>query len=330
MKLAFNSQSFILEPGNVYYFSVEKDFDLKRIDIFLSNVAACSRSFIQQLIDAQCVSLNEKKISKSSTLVRFGDRILIKMPTAHVSQETITLRPEIESVKLIFEHEHFLVLEKPAGLMVHPARYMSNEPSLIDWLKINKKDVFASDLSLRPGIVHRLDKDTSGLILVARTPYGFMQLSNHFKNRTIKKTYLALVFGYPFPQGSIDAFVGRDPHTKIKMTAIENNFHSQKTAQLSRFRSAQTHFEVITQFKELISLLKVMPITGRTHQIRVHLASKGFPIVGDSLYGKGSDLINRQALHAHAIAFEFDGTQYEFFSPLPDDIENMIKKLSSI
>ncbi|HUC01484.1 MAG TPA: RluA family pseudouridine synthase [Candidatus Paceibacterota bacterium] len=233
--------------------------------------------------------------------------------------------------KTIFENKDFVVVDKPAGLMVHAARVSGRrrgkkgsadelravEPTLVDWLLVRYPEIknVGDDPSVRPGIVHRLDKATSGVMIVARTPASFERLKKLFQEHRMAKTYFAVVEGAPKgKKGTIDAPIG------IKSGSLKRSIHSSKMA-----KPAVTEYSVV---KELSgggndaarrTLLMVSPKTGRTHQIRVHLASIGHPIVGDVLYGKKTGA-PRLMLHASALAFsDGAGNRFEFEAPLPED-----------
>jgi 23S rRNA pseudouridine1911/1915/1917 synthase len=222
--------------------------------------------------------------------------------------------------KIIFENKDFLVINKPAGLMVHAARVSSKhrvdevrgaEPTLVDWLLTNRPEIknVGDEPTLRPGIVHRLDKATSGVMIIAKTQETFLQLKKLFQEHRMQKTYFALVYGVPKKEkGIIDAPIG------IKTGTLKRSIHSSKMA-----KEAVTEYSVEKKSGEF-SLLKVSPKTGRTHQIRVHLASIGHPIVGDMLYGKKvqPDGVHRLMLHAASLSFsDDDGNRFEFEAPLP-------------
>ncbi len=233
------------------------------------------------------------------------------------------LAPEI-----IFENADILVIDKPAGLMVHAVRLSSKrrtdvaraaEPTLVDWLLERHPEIknVGDDPALRPGIIHRLDKATSGVMLVAKTQASFERLKKLFQEHRIAKTYFALVCGVPKnKKGVIDAPIG------IKNGSLKRSIYSSKMA-----KPAVTEYAVVKKIikdeKEQYALLKVNPLTGRTHQIRVHLASIGHPIVGDMLYGRISrspEVPQRLMLHAAALAFSDDnGNRFEFEAPLPPD-----------
>jgi 23S rRNA pseudouridine1911/1915/1917 synthase len=218
------------------------------------------------------------------------------------------------SIKLIFENDDFLVLDKPSGLLVHAVRVSSKrrideerikEPTVVDWLveRYPKIKSVGDDPVLRPGIVHRLDKETSGVMVVAKTQEAFEYLKSLFQKHEIKKTYEALVVGVPKKEhGVIDVPIG------IKSGTLKRSIHSSKMA-----KDAITEYRVVKKIGAY-SLLEVKPRTGRTHQIRVHLASIGTPIVGDRLYGKRNQPDFADRLMLHAAAIEFPGRHKEHFS----------------
>jgi len=232
---------------------------------------------------------------------------------------------------VISEHPHFLVINKSAGLMVHAAnvsgaRHLNEEraqsPTLVDWLLKHYPEVktVGDDPTLRPGIVHRLDKETSGVMLVPRDQHYFEYLKSLFQKHEIKKTYLAVVFGKPKKEiGVIDAPIG------IKKGTLKRSIHSEKMAKsaVTGYRVTKSFFEKDENGKDWeFSLVEVKPQTGRTHQIRVDLASIGCPIVGDHLYGpkKQPGFAKRLMLHARAIEFnDEDGTRLEFEAELPKE-----------
>ena len=224
--------------------------------------------------------------------------------------------------EIIFENKDFLVINKPAGLMVHGVRVKSSrrvdeeraaEPTLVDWLLARYPAIknVGDDPALRPGIVHRLDKATSGVMIIAKRQASFERLKKIFQEHRMRKTYLALVYGHPKKEkGIIDAPIG------IKSGTLKRSIHSLKMA-----KPAVTEYSVLKLFKDR-ALLKVSPKTGRTHQIRVHLASIGTPIVGDALYGGKAhkDSARRLMLHAAGLEFSDDGgNHFVFEAPLPGD-----------
>jgi 23S rRNA pseudouridine1911/1915/1917 synthase len=227
--------------------------------------------------------------------------------------------------EIIFENEDFLAVNKPAGLMVHAARLSSKrrsalvreaEPTLVDWLLLRYPEIknVGDDPVLRPGIVHRLDKATSGVMLVARNQQSFERLKKIFQEHRMRKTYFAVVQGVPAKErGIIDVPIG------IKTGSLKRSIHSSKMA-----KEAITEYSLVKDLGDS-ALLKMNPKTGRTHQIRVHLASIGHPIIGDSLYGNKASRAasmpgGRLMLHAAALAFEDSvGNRFEFEASLPDE-----------
>ncbi|HVO29024.1 MAG TPA: RluA family pseudouridine synthase [Candidatus Paceibacterota bacterium] len=237
--------------------------------------------------------------------------------------------------EIIYEDRNFLAINKPAGLVVHAAKHRGTkgreerepEPTLVDWLLKHCPEVagVGDDLALRPGIVHRLDKETSGVMLVPKTQEYFEYLKSLFQKHEVKKTYYAVVRGVPkTAEGVIDAPIG-----------IRNGTLKRSTRSTKMRKEAVTEYRVLKNFQYGISLLEVHPLTGRTHQIRVHLASIGHPIVGDALYGAGSKELRaksggRLLLHAGAIEFpKEDGSTIRIETALPDGFENAGLNLST-
>ncbi len=226
----------------------------------------------------------------------------------------------------IFENEDLLVLNKPAGLTVNRSQTTKNQVTLQDWL--NQQKVFAkvmdktSDFYQRSGIVHRLDKETSGVILIAKNPQTFSYLQKQFKDRLVKKVYLALVWGQLLNKGSINAPISRNPFNRFKFGVFLGG------------RQAQTEYKVLKNGLVdgcAVSLLEVYPLTGRTHQIRVHLHYLGYPVVGDSIYGgrklsrQGLKIFGRLMLHAFKISCRLPktGEEKEFVAPIPAEFQKI-------
>jgi 23S rRNA pseudouridine1911/1915/1917 synthase len=302
------------------YEFVVTDLDIpRRLDVFLHHqIPSYSRSFFQTLIAAGNVKINNKIISKPSYNTKGGDTILVTLTVPPIPPSA-TCYDFLNNfnVKIIFTHEHFFIIEKPAGLIIHKTSTQS-EATLVDWLLYYCHEIKKVGNVERPGIVHRLDKDTSGLLIIARTNYAHTIFGDMFKNRTIHKTYYAVVEGTPPAEGIINFPIARHSSERHRMTH-----------KIPSGRSAITHYKTITYFKNH-ALLELKPITGRTHQIRVHCAAIGHPLVGDKVYGSSSKLIGRHALHAGKISFAFDGQDYNFNSPLPEDFEQLLKKLASL
>ena len=281
----------------------------ERLDRFLSQVPEIgSRAVAERLLRGGGVLVDGRARAKSHKL-EGGEELEFEPPPAPTS----TLQPQEMELVIPYEDEHLLVVDKPAGLVVHPA---PGHPrgTLVQGLLAY--DVEGGDEPERPGIVHRLDRDTSGLLVVARSPEAHRRLQELVQSRALTREYIALVGGRPRSlRGTIDAPVGRDRHDPLRQSLDTDTP-----------REAVTHFEV----EELLprhALLRVTLETGRTHQIRVHLAAIDLPVSGDSLYGRPGDLgLERQFLHAARLAFEhpFTGVAVDVASPLPGDLETAL------
>jgi 23S rRNA pseudouridine1911/1915/1917 synthase len=204
---------------------------------------------------------------------------------------------------------------------------MSSAITVADWILHNHHELSNVGAVDRPGIIHRLDKETSGLLIIARTNYGHNALGALFRNRKINKTYKAIVAGHPPKDGTITLAIGRNPTNRLKMATFNEDLidHTGKIG-CTKVRHATTDYKVLEYFDDA-SLIEVKPTTGRTHQIRVHMAALGHPIIGDQLYGKTSPFINRQALHAEQLSFIFDDTHYSFTDEFPHDFQQLINNL---
>ena len=297
-------------------FFVEAANAEQRLDQFLTTAFAgtYSRSQISGFIKEEAVLVNGKKVHKSGFILRQGDCITITIPQPPL----FPLTPLPVSFEVIAEEKDFLIINKPAGLMVHHAASAPDEVTLVHGLLARYPEFARFESNERPGIVHRLDKETSGLLLVARTPQALTALAALFKSRTLEKKYHALVGGWPARSGTLDNPIGRHPTKRHMMT-------SGGIAP----RSALTHFTVREYFEDQHALLECTLVTGRTHQIRVHCATAGFPLLGDKTYGSTSPLINRQALHAYSLAFTYQGIRYQYTAPYPADFTAAIAHLTS-
>jgi len=284
-----------------------------RLDRYVSEQCPeLSRTYAQRLIADGYITVNDR-LAKASLKLSIGDRLRVVIPPTAPSP----LSPEAIPLNIIYEDDDLLVVDKPAGLAVHPApghpghtlvnAILSHFPRLAD----------VSD-SLRPGVVHRLDKDTSGVMLVAKNKTAQANLSDQFKAHSVHKTYLVLVKGRLTPEeGIIEAPMGRDPRNRKRMAVVAEG------------REARTEYRVI-KYISSYTLLKVMPETGRTHQIRVHLSAIGYPVVGDKVYGVKSPYLSRQFMHASRLGFKLPSTgEYvEFTSDLPPDLEQALRDIT--
>lgn len=306
-------------PGSTHTLTVGTNYTQIRLDAYLAQVfTAYSRSFLKDLIVQNCVHINTQKSVKPSSPLKEGDTVTITFPQKPVAAladfTAHGLAPEI-----IYTHDHFLIINKPALLIMHHAAATHGKPTVTDWLIHHEASLAHVGSIDRPGIVHRLDKDTSGLLIIARTNYAHALFTKLFKERAISKTYLALVQGHPPAEGSIDVAIGRNQVHKHKMASFSNATHKGQ-------RHALTHYRVLDYF-DTYAFVECRPVTGRTHQIRVHCAAIGHPLLGDVTYNTNPlpTPIKRHALHASALSFTFDGTPFSFTCPLPTDMANLIK-----
>jgi 23S rRNA pseudouridine1911/1915/1917 synthase len=272
------------------------------------------------LIETGKVTVNGE-LSKASYRVRAGDIISCVVP----DQEPAAPVAELISLDIVYEDPYLLVVNKPAGMVVHPAPGHSRG-TLVNALLAYLPDL-ASSGDERPGIVHRLDRDTSGLILVAKSPKMRRALQKLFKDRVVDKGYLALLDGHLQPAwGRIEAPIGRHPQHRQQMTVLHGG------------REAVTEYRVVEQFSRqtgpaagAYTLVEAEPRTGRTHQIRVHFASIGHPVVGDRVYGRRRSAlpVNRQFLHAQRLGFYHPqtGQRLELAAPLPPDLASVLRML---
>jgi len=282
----------------------------ERLDLILKNfLPDISREMIKGAILSGKVEVNGKVVLKPSSRVK--DNSLIKFV---IEPEETSLKPYEFPINIVYEDESIIVVDKPPGLVVHPAPSVK-EPTLVNILIGHTP--LASVSKERPGIVHRLDRDTSGLIVVAKTVESYNVLIKEIMERKIEKEYIAVVHGKA-KSGSINVPIGRSPYDKTKMQVIPTG------------RPAITHYKALEIIGDY-SVLRVNIETGRTHQIRIHLAYIGYPIVGDRVYGIKEEipLISRQALHASKLSLLHPKTEERltFRAELPEDIENLIEIL---
>lgn len=275
-----------------------------------------SRTEIQRWIREGLVRVNGRA-SKPGYKLEPGDVVEVDVP-APVPYEEV--KPEPIPLNILYEDDDLLVIDKPAGMVVHPAPGHTSG-TLVNAILYHCPDLRGVGGVERPGIVHRLDKDTSGLILVAKHDRAHRELQRQFKEREIEKAYLALVEGHLQPkEGRIEAPIGRDKRHRKRMAVIRDG------------REAVTEYRVIAYYDDY-TLVEVYPLTGRTHQIRVHFAFIGHPLVGDTVYGRRKQRLKpwlkRQFLHAHRLRFRLPrtGEWVEFTSPLPEDLQAVLDKL---
>ena len=307
---------------------VEKDVKPKRLDLFLKEILPFSRKRIVLLVKEGNILVNNKKV-KPSYILKGGERIFLDIPE-EVKKELIpcALNPEPE---IIFEDENYLIINKPAKVIVHPNLKNLNLPTISSWLIYRWPSLKGvGEDPLRPGIVHRLDKETSGILLIAKNNSAFYHLKKQFQERLVEKEYIALIYGKILKDEEvIDLPLAYSKKSFFRRKVVLENKKSQK------IKKAITYYQVLKRYKNY-TLLKIKPLTGRTHQIRVHLASIGFPIVGDKVYGKKLEIENKKRkkivsrlfLHAQRIKFfGLNGEVYDFSAPLPLDLKEILSEL---
>jgi 23S rRNA pseudouridine1911/1915/1917 synthase len=300
-------------------FHLRVDQPAARLDQWLvRSIPQLSRSQLQKLI-RQGQVLVAGRPARPSVALQPGDVVTVHLP----APESAALQPETTPLDVVYEDDDLVVINKPAGMVVHPAQghtsgtlvnaLLARYPDLAG---LAEEDAGSAD---RPGIIHRLDRDTSGLMIVARTPGALRRLQQQFKSRTVEKIYLALIFGRPeAAQGIIDVPLGRDPRFR------------QKIAPRADGKPARTHYRVIEDFGQY-SLLEIGLETGRTHQIRVHLAWLKCPVVGDAVYGRKKNVLGlkRQFLHAWRLAFQHPrtGETIQLEAPLDPHLQAVLSQL---
>lgn len=283
----------------------------KRLDLYIAERTELTRTRIQQLIKDGDISVNNKK-SKPSYKVEKNDIIEIVIP----EEKEIDLVPENININILYEDSDIAVIDKKAGIVVHPS-HGHESGTLVNAVMYHIKDLSGINGEIRPGIVHRLDKDTSGLLIIAKNDTAHLKLSEMFSNNSIRKTYITILKGkINRDSGEIETLIGRDPNDRKKMAVVKSNG-----------KTAITHFQVLDK-NEKYSLVKVNIKTGRTHQIRVHMKYLGYPVLGDSVYGRDNKTADRQMLHAYKLEFIHPVTQkrMEIISELPEDFKEVLKK----
>lgn len=294
-----------------YDWTVDASESGERIDKFLTaQEESWSRTQVQLWIKEGRVTVNGEPV-KSNYKVNVDDEITLRVPPP----KELDIRPEPIPLDIVYEDGDVLVVNKPRGLVVHPApgHYSG---TLVNGLLHHCRDLSGINGVLRPGIVHRIDKDTSGLLMVAKNDLAHMGLAKQLKDHTVNRKYVAIVHGViPHEMGTIDAPIGRDPKNRQQMAVVFENS-----------KPAVTHFVVLERFKEF-TMVELKLETGRTHQIRVHMKYIGHPLLGDPKYGPKNRLeLDGQALHAKTLGFYHPrtGEYLEFEAPLPKELQDVI------
>ena len=295
----------------------------QRLDKYIADeIPTLSRSVVQRLIKKGRVTVGGGA-TKPSYRVEVGDLVVVHIPPP----ESMEVKPQTIPLDIVYEDEDIIVVNKPAGMVVHPA-YGHRTGTLVNAVLAHCPDLAGVGDDLRPGIVHRLDKDTSGLIIVAKNDSAHRHLQCQFERREVKKVYLALLEGHLEPvRGVIEAPIGRDKKRRKRMAVVEGG------------REARTEYRVVEYFGDSAgkesrpyTLVEAEPMTGRTHQIRVHFASIGYPLAGDPVYGFRKQRLSglcRQFLHARTLGFRLPGSDeyIELTTELPDDLRAVLGEL---
>ena len=317
-------------PTKVY--SIDKVHHRTRLDRFLMGATEeMSRTHLQRLIRDGAVTVNDKATKQPSHQLRAGDRVCLTLP---LPRRLDTAAPENIPLDILHEDSHLIVLNKPAGMLVHPASGV-NSGTLVNALLSHCTDLSGIGGVERPGIVHRLDKDTSGVLVVAKTDVVHRELSAQFEEHSITRQYIAIVCGVPSEAtGTIDARMARSRRDRRRMTTVKTGG-----------RHAVTHYEVLEGYSQFARVQLTLE-TGRLHQIRVHLQHIGHPVVGDTVYGGEQRALNdagtaalkqalarlkRQALHARHLGFThpITGEGVSFSTPIPEDIQRVVDALKA-
>ena len=301
---------------NVFEFIAEEDMKGTRLDVVLSLVIEeASRSHLQKLIDIGRVEVNGELAASKKYKVKVGDRIKVTIP----EPVHLNVLPEDIPIDIVYEDEDVLVVDKPKGMVVHPAAG-NYTGTLVNAILYHCKTLSSINGVIRPGIVHRIDKDTSGLLMIAKNDAAHRSLAEQLSSHSITRAYRAVVYNnFQNDEGTVDAPIGRDPKNRLKMAVIPVNG-----------KEAVTHYRVLQRFGSF-TYIEARLETGRTHQIRVHMAHINHPLLGDAVYGpkKKALGVETQMLHAKLLGFRHPrtGEYMEFDSPLPQEFAAVIKKL---
>ena len=293
-------------------------FEKLRLDVFLTDkFPQHSRTRVQKWISAGAVQINGRSITKPGYLLELNDVITLEVP----EPELTIITAEAIQLEVLYEDSDMIVINKAAGMVVHPSAGHTSG-TIVNAALSHAPEMEGIGGEGRPGIVHRLDKDTSGILLLAKNDMAHRYLQDQFRDRKIQKIYLALVDGKPpTPEGIIEASIARDPSHRKKMAVVP----------AGRGREAVSRYVTLREYEEH-TLLEVHPLTGRTHQIRLHMAFIGCPIVGDRVYGRRhpSIAIDRHFLHAASITLELPAThqQVAFNAPLSEELQNILDGLN--
>lgn len=306
-----------MENPNIISITIDDEIEGARLDKALSfSLPETSRTYLQKLIEMGLVSVNGSPCFSKKYAVKLKDKLIVNMP----EPEALNVLPENLALKIVFEDNDLLVVDKPKGMVVHPAPGNLSGTLVNGILYHCKNQLSTINGIIRPGIVHRIDKDTTGLLMVAKNDMAHHSLAEQLAAHTITRGYLAIVYNnFPEDQGRIDAPLGRDPANRLRQKVTELNA-----------KEAITNYKVMERLGKY-TLIEARLETGRTHQIRVHMAYKGHPLLGDYVYGpkKNSFGIDGQLLHAYLLGFVHPrtGVYMEYESPLPEEFQKVLFKL---
>ena len=293
---------------------VQFDDKDKRLDVFIQeNLDGVTKSYVQKLIKGGNVQISERSKIKAGSKLKGTEIVMVNIP----EDEVLDILPENIPIDIVYEDAKLLIINKEPDTVVHPApgNYTG---TLVNAIMYHIKDLSTINGVIRPGIVHRLDKDTSGLIIIAKDDTAHLKLTDMFKEKTISKTYLAVCKGnFKEKSGRLENLIGRNPKDRKKMAVVERNG-----------KRAISNYEVLSEV-DGYSFVRVKIETGRTHQIRVHMKYLNHPILGDSVYGKSSKLADRQMLHAYSLELQhpINGKDMKVIGNLPEDFKTVLKKL---
>jgi 23S rRNA pseudouridine1911/1915/1917 synthase len=323
------NENLVLENNvDIVSYTVELENEGTRLDVFLSEKLDKTRSFIQNLIDSEKVFVNGK-VKKKNYKLSIGESVSALVPPP----QNVEIFPENIPLNIVYEDDDLIVVNKPAGMTVHPAAGV-NKDTLVNALLFHCKGSLSGIGGVaRPGIVHRIDRNTSGVLVIAKNDITHRGLAEQFFNHSIERTYYAIVYGVPSPvKGTIEGNIARSSFDRKKMAIVKIGG-----------KSAITHYELIENYKNAISLIKCNLETGRTHQIRVHLSSIGCHLVGDDVYEKPKksnvllpndvkkyvNSFPRQALHAYSLGFIHPRTKefLSFCADFPSDLKELVETL---
>lgn len=299
-----------------FTFIVEEN-ENNRLDAYLASLLTdVSRSYVQKMITGEKVTINGITIVQKKHKVKIGDEVIIDIP----EPELLKIEAEDIPLDIVYEDDDLMVINKPQGMVVHPAPG-NYSGTLVNALMFNAEKLSSINGVIRPGIVHRIDKDTSGLLMIAKTDEAHQILADQLKDHSVERKYLAICHGrIGNESGTIEGAIARHPKDRLKMAIVPGG------------KRAVTHFKVIERLKAH-TLVECQLETGRTHQIRVHMSSIGHPLVGDPLYGVKKEKINTtgQALHATTLGFVHPttGEMMRFEAPLPKHFEEVLRKVKA-